>query len=91
MLLCNPPNGKKLHFLEGRLLVGDEAQWSSTVALIGLVHLWSLFPDASVDGLEMVGRKKATQIHITVIMILDVTISIDRRSASNLSVTFRKH
>lgn len=78
--LQSPPNGKEQRFLEGLLLVGDGAQWSSTMALAGLVRLWSLLP----DGFEMVGRKKATQTQITIIMILDVTISIDRRSVSNL-------
>lgn len=86
-----PPNGKKVHFLEWLLLVGDEAQWSSTVILTAHVQLWSVFPDIFVDGFEMEERKKATQPQIAIIVIVDVTVTIDRRTVSNLSVTFQKH
>lgn len=93
-ILQSPPNGKELHFLEGVLLVGDEAQWSSTMALAIRVQLLALFPidgNKSIDGFEKVGRKKTTHIQITIIIILDITISIDRRTVSNMSVTFQKH
>lgn len=92
--LQSPPNGKELHFLEGLLLVGDETdetEWSSTTVLTVRVQLCCLFSSISVDGFEMVGRKKATQTQIPIIIILDVTISFDRRSVSDLSVTFQKH
>lgn len=66
-------------------------KWSSTMILTAHVQLWSLFPDIFVDGFEMEERKKATQPQIAIIAIVDVTITIDRRTVSNLSVTFQKH
>lgn len=87
--LQSPPNGKEQRFLEGLLLVGDWAQWSSTMVLTGLVRLWSLLSDISVDGFEMMGRKKATQTKLPSSWSLMLPLVLIEDLF--LSVTFPKH
>lgn len=88
------PSGKELNFVERLLLVWDEAEWPSTMTITVNVQCGLGFLIYLLTGnrfWEIFGRKKAMKAQTTIIIVLDVTISIDRRSVSNMSVTFQKH